>query len=385
MKNLAVINTTLHAKRENLTLVEDKMKKIIATRNEIKKAIEKRTVGKDLYAMESLVTRHENAIKAIEKEKEGLKREIEELENNLRSFNRNKQQKVKSEEQRDNSEIKWLGNYVRAKGSAIQERAGFTSVEGGALIPEELLKPLEIDDTLDLSRYVNVAKVNSGVGKYPVIKKSGNRMNTVEELAANPELAKPIIDEVHYEIETYRGFIPVSQEVIDDAKYDIEQLIVKEIKNQEINTKNTAIATLLKTATPKTVAGLDGLISLLNKDITQSYNTKLYISSSLYNELDLLKDKTGHYLMQNTIAVATGKSFKGREVIVLDDDVIGSAEGDLKGFVGDAKAFITLFDRKRASIKWVENGIYGQSLAGFVRFDTKVVDEDAGFYITYTD
>src|SRR5699024_10553833 len=124
---------------------------------------------------------------------------------------------------------------------------------------------------IDLSKFINNKKVNSASGKYPVIKKSGNKMNTVAELEANPELSKPTISNVDYDISTYRGYIPVSQEVIDDADYDVVGLIADEINDQELNTKNHAIATVLKTATAKTANGIDGLKEVFNVELKRVY------------------------------------------------------------------------------------------------------------------
>ncbi|WP_207640273.1 hypothetical protein [Mediterraneibacter gnavus] len=56
----------------------------------------------------------------------------------------------------------------------------------------------------------------------------------------------------------------------------------------------------------------------------------------------------------------------GREVVVLDDDMI-AGDGELKGFVGDPKSFCTFFDRKQTSVEWVDNQIYGKLLAGIVK------------------
>ncbi len=209
-------------------------------------------------------------------------------------------------------------------------------------------------------------------------------MTSVAELASNPELAKPTITEVPYDIETYRGYIPVSQEAIDDADYDVTGLIADEISDQELNTKNAAIATVLKTATAKAVTGFDGLKGVFNKDVKRVYNAKAIISASLFNELDITKDNSGRYLLQDDVTVKSGKRLFGHEVVVLDDDVIGTASGDLVGFIGDPKAFTTLFDRKKVSVKWVDNDVYGQLLAGFVRFDVEATDSEAGFYVTYT-
>ena len=137
-----------------------------------------------------------------------------------------------------------INAYVRSRG---QMRDGFTSVDGGALIPEELLTPqMKPEDVVDLRNYVKIVSVNSASGKYPVIAKAGSTMNTVAELAENPELANPEIEEIEYSVQTRRGYIPISQEVIDDADYDVTGLIREEISSQARNTTNKDIAAVLK-------------------------------------------------------------------------------------------------------------------------------------------
>lgn len=385
MANPVLIGAKLNLKRSSLKTVEDKITDLLAKRDELSASIDGVESEEDLTAIEGSVKENDDAIEAAEEEKSTLEEEIEELEKQLEASNRKKPNVGGKRNMPANVETREaIGEYVRSKG-ALKERAGFTSVEGGALIPEELLPAKkELVDVVDLTQYIRTVPVNRGSGKYPVIHKSNGKMNSVAELAKNPELAHPTFTEVNYDIETYRGYIPVSQEAIDDADYDIPGLIAEDIRDQDLNTKNEQIAAIFKTATAKAVTGLDGIVSLLNTGFKQVYTVKFYVSASLFNELDLLKDANGRYLLQDDITVASGKRIKGREVVVLDDDIIGEAEGDLVGFVGDAKEFCTLFNRKQASVKWVDNEIYGQLLAGYVRFDVKKVDDAAGYYITYS-
>lgn len=359
--------------------------KLVTRSEELEQSIEEAETDEEIEVVEGEIEKLEKEKTELEEKKTKLEGEIAELESELDRLNSKEPKSNKRSGEKMDGKLEVRGaiaEYVRSKG---QTRDGFTSVEGGALIPEELLTPEKApEDVVNLSNLVRVRKVNSGAGKYPVIKKSGSKMVSVAELEKNPELAKPAITEVTYNIETYRGYIPVSQEVIDDADYDVVGMIAEEIADQELNTKNAAIAAVLKTAPAKAVTGLDGLKAVFNKDIKKAYDAKAVISASLYNELDTLKDNDGRYLLQTDITVASGKRLFGKEVVVLDDDMIGEADGDLVGFIGDPKAFCTLFDRKRASVKWVDDNVYGQLLAGFVRFDVEVTDEDAGFYVTYT-
>lgn len=319
--------------------------------------------------------------------KSEIETEIEELRGKMKEYEKvpEKREKEKNMEKRS-EEIEEargaINAFVKSKGQVRE--SGFKEVDAGILIPEELLAPQEKpEDVVDLKNYVRNVRVNSASGKYPVISKSGSKMNTVAELEQNPELSKPKIENVDYSVETRRGYIPISQEAIDDADYDVTGIIRDEIDDQSRNTRNTDIAAVLKSATAKNVTGLDGLKDLVNKEIKKVYPVKFIISSSLYAELDKLKDKNGRYLLQDSITSASGKVLSGKEVIVLDDEMIAGA-GELKGFVGDPKSFCTFFDRKQTSVEWVVNQIYGKLLAGVVRYDVKKTDADAGFYITYT-
>lgn len=391
MTNPVVIGAKLNLKRNSLKTVEEKLRSLIAKRDELSASIDGVENEEDLAAIENEVNENDKAIDEVEDEKSSLEKEIEELESELERSNQKKPKSRSKEpggkgnmDKEKLQEVRSAINaYIRSKGTEVRE--GFKLVDGGALVPEELLTPEKApEDVVDLLQFVKNVPASSATGKYPVIKKSGTRMNTVAELEANPELAKPTITNVSYSIETYRGYIPVSQEVIDDADYDIVGLIDEEIRDQEVNTRNYAIATVLKTATAKTATSLDDIITLLNTGFKTAYQVKLYVSQSLFNELDLMKDGNGRYLLQDDITVASGKRLKGKEIVVLDDDMIGAAAGDKVAFVGDAKAFCKFFNRKQVSVKWVDHNVYGQMLAAFVRFDVKAGDTDAGYYVTYT-
>lgn len=389
-----MIQRKIDAYKEQLEEIRAKDKGFKTREEDLEASIDEANTEEEIQVLEEEVGKLEAEKQEHEQEKQRLEEKISQLEEELEELNRNAP-KNKTDKQGEDRNMKMdkeqlkevrsaINAYVRSKGAEVRQIEGFKLVDGGALVPEELLPPeKKPEDVVDLLRYVKNVPVKSASGKYPVIEKSGSRMNTVEELEQNPELQKPKITDISFDIKTYRGYIPVSQEVIDDANYDIVGLIAEEIRDQELNTRNYAIASVLKTATAKTVTGLDELITLLNTGFKTAYDVKLYISQSLFNELDLMKDNNGRYLLQDDITVASGKRLKGKEIVVLDDEMIGNAAGDLVGFVGDAKAFCKFFNRKQVSVKWVDHNIYGQMLAGFVRFDVQAGDTDAGYYVTF--
>ena len=301
-----------------------------------------------------------------------------------------KDEKKKEEENRSmeailddkkTNETRSINQFIRTKG---ETRDGLTTVGAEAVIPiDRITKPEKQPETVvDLRQHVGRVPVTTGTGSYPILKANKNKMISVAELAKNPALANPEFTKVNYEIATYRGYIPVSQEALDDSDVDLGGLVAEHIQRQSLNTSNAAIAAKLQTATAVSVTGIDDLKDIVNVKIDPAYAIKFVASQSFFNELDKMKDNDGRYLLQQDVTVASGYKLLGRELVVMADDVIGTAAGDKVAFIGDPSLFAKYFDRQQASVRWVDNEVYGQLLAGFVRFDVEVADKAAGFYVT---
>lgn len=320
-------------------------------------------------------------------EKAKLEEEIEELQKQVDEQNR-KAPTFKDVEQRGGKKLEErdaIAKFIRTGQTRDIEGLKTTDSGSAALIPTEVLKPHFLEKTRNpLLDLVQRVKVNSGSGKYPVIKKTDSKMASTDELKANPELGKPSISEIDYSINTYRGYIPVSQEMIDDADYDIMSIVEDEVFNQGENTELSLVATILKSATQADAAGFDGIKDIYNKKLKSIYKASIVVTQSMFAALDKVKDKNGRYMLQTDVASPTGYSFGGKTIYPVDDTVFG-AEGDMKFFIGDVSEFVKLFDRSQVSVKWVNNDIYGQLLGLFIRLDVKKVDAAAGFFGTYTD
>ena len=320
-------------------------------------------------------------------EKEQLEKEIEDLQNQVEELNR-KAPTYPSQEKRGGQKLEQrdaIAKYIRT--GQTRDIVGLKTTDSGsaALIPTEVLKPHFVNKTRNpLLDLVERVKVNSGSGKYPLIKKTDGVMVSTEELKSNPELGKPAISEIDYSIKTYRGYVPVSQEMIDDADYDIMSIVEDEVFNQGENTELSLVAAVLKKATQADAAGFDGIKDIYNKKLKSIYKASIVVTKSMFAALDKVKDKDGRYMLQTDVASPTGYSFGGKTIYKVDDTVFGD-EGDMKFFIGDVTEFVKEFDRAQVSVKWVNNDIYGQLLGLFIRLDIKKVDDEAGFFGTYTD
>ena len=349
--------------------------------------LDRAETDEEVSAVEKTVDDLQKEIEEKEAEKAQLEKEIDELEKQIEEQNR-KAPTYPSKEKRGGQKLEQrdaIAKYIRT--GQTRDIVGLKTTDSGsaALIPTEVLKPHFVNKTRNpLLDLVERVKVNSGSGKYPLIKKTDGVMVSTEELKSNPELGKPAISEINYSIKTYRGYVPVSQEMIDDADYDIMSIVEDEVFNQGENTELSLVAAVLKKATQADAAGFDGIKDIYNKKLKSIYKASIVVTKSMFAALDKVKDKDGRYMLQTDVASPTGYSFGGKTIYKVDDTVFGN-EGDMKFFIGDVTEFVKEFDRAQVSVKWVNNDIYGQLLGLFIRLDIKKVDDEAGFFGTYTD
>ena len=293
--------------------------------------------------------------------------------------------------------------YVRSKGAVAHEGLRFGETRDEVLVPINDITPTtdgvkktntkpvtseeivttpirEAKTVTDLKQFATIHKASKGSGKYPILRHATSKMVSVAELEKNPALAKPDFGNVVWEVQTYRGAIPVSQESIDDADVDLLGIIAESAQQIKVNTTNAAIANVIKTFAAETADDLDDLKKILNTKLDPAYEVSFVVSQSFYNSLDTIKDKNGRYLLQDSIISASGKTFAGKPVFVVSDELIG----ENAGFVGDIKRALLFVDRKDLGLRWADNEIYGQYLQAVVRFDVKKADEKAGFFVTFT-
>ena len=387
MHKSLILGARMRNKADKVVELEESIKEL-NKRSELEaKKLEQARTDEEVSAVEKNLEDIQKELDEKVAEIEKLEKEIEDLKNQVEELNR-KAPTYPSKEHRGGQKLEQrdaIAKYIRT--GQTRDIVGLKTTDSGsaALIPTEVLKPHFVNKTRNpLLDLVERVKVNSGSGKYPVIKKTDGVMVSTDELKSNPELGKPAISEIDYSIKTYRGYVPVSQEMIDDADYDIMSIVEDEVFNQGENTELSLVTAVLKTATQADAAGFDGIKDIYNKKLKSIYKASIVVTKSMFAALDKVKDKDGRYMLQTDVASPTGYSFGGKTIYKVDDTVFGN-EGDMKFFIGDVNEFVKEFDRAQVSVKWVNNDIYGQLLGLFIRLDIKRVDEEAGFFGTYTD
>lgn len=323
---------------------------------------------------------------AIQEEGEGTVVNAEKLEDDEEEKKKKKgakrdMAKILNNEVETNERVEGFADFIKTKGA---KREKVISDDVGVTIPEDIkyTPEKEVNTVQDLSQYVTKTSVKTASGKHPIVKRATAKFSTVAELEQNPELAKPNFETVNWEVNTYRGAIPVSEESIADSAINLTALIAENIQEQKVNTLNEKIGIVLKSFTAKEVSDVDALKAIINVDLDPAYERQIVCTQSFYQALDTLKDGNGRYYLNDSIINTSGLKLLGMNVTVVRDDLLG-LQGEAKAFVGDLKRGVFFADRSDLSVTWQDHNIYGRFLMGAFRFDVKKADENAGYFITF--
>ncbi|WP_239740537.1 MULTISPECIES: phage major capsid protein [unclassified Mammaliicoccus] len=369
-------------RKEALKYVESDLKKAKELRDEVK-SFDKKIAEKEeeLAIIEDLENKNSDEESSNNEESSDKSADVgekssenEEKSSEQRSVKRNNPKATKDKEIRKQKESEAVINFRNYL--LTQNTRSVKTTDEGVLVPEEISNKIEdfTDELEALDKLVDVRNVKTPIGKFPVrtdeTKKAG--LPTVQELEESPELGLRKLGEQKYEINTHRGLLKVSWEALDDG-VEVENIIVEELAEEITATKNVKILEALKGLTPKSVTTIGEVKTILNVELKKRYAKEFVVSSDVYDQLDQMKDKNGRYLLQESITSATGYKMFGKDIRVLDKEVIG--ENTM--FIGSLKDAVVLFLRKQLLVNYEIWNQYGKVFSPILRLDARLKNDKA--------
>ena len=377
--------------RADETKLKDDEKELEVALDEAETDEDVKTVEESADELEKKIQENADEIKKLEDEKAELEAQLAEIEDEQTDDEKDeekdgeKRKMAKKVEARNNKNTQDFANYIRTQGLEVRS---LNTTSGAVLVPVEVSQNvLELKDgQVDLTAYVTAQEVGTGQGKFPVAKRAAAILATKEELADIAEIADPLFIDVEYAVKTRIGQIAFSNELVEDSAIDVVAYAEKQMQRMVRNTNNKNILDVLNTFAVKNAIGADGLKSIVNIELDPELDTKFVVDQNAYQFIDTLKDTQGRYLLQDSIAFASGKSLFGKEVIVISNAIAPKAPVGGVGFVwaGDLAEAAAYFKRSDITAVWEKFDAFSKGLAVGVRSDYKTVDEKAGVKVKLT-
>lgn len=324
-----------------------------------------------------------------------------EKEDNTPTEEEVKEEKEKKEEK---NSIKAVADAIRKVAQSMNEGTG---TEGGYTVPEDIQTRIEElrEATFSLEQLVDVEPVTtmSGQRTYKT-RKQKKGFTKVGEKSKISQIEGPAFERIKYTIEKYAGYLPITNELLEDSDENLVNTILAWLADESRVTRNKLILDAVKTNEAEKIdEGIKGIKTVLNKKLGQAFKPTSYIitNDDGLDYLDQLEDNNGRPLLnpdptnQALMQLRAGASIVPIRVIPNDD--MPSEETKLPFIIGDLKEGIKLFDRKKVNIMTSNTAVVGDGdtainafeddmtiFRGIEREDVEVKDKKA-FYNCYIE
>lgn len=252
----------------------------------------------------------------------------------------------------------------KAAGDMMQEGV---DADGGYTVPEDIVtKIINLRDAKEsLLGEVRVIPVRTKSGRR-TIKKRGQHQGfaTVAEAAKFGKAATPQFATLSYEVEKRGGYLPVTNELLEDSDNNIAGVAQEWLADEARVTANKEILAVIKSKTAKDLKDLDGILKAwVGLGSTFRATSKLITNDDGLLWLGTLKDSNGRYLLTpnpaepHQLRLCVGPHIL--PVKTYDNDTISTADGKIPMILGDLKEGVAYWDRRQFSVKVSDVAVVG--------------------------
>lgn len=280
---------------------------------------------------------------------------------------------------------------TKAAGDFMQEGV---NADGGYTVPQDIVtRIINLRESKEsLLDEVRIIPVTTKHGRR-TIKKRGQHQGfaTVSEAAKFSKVATPQFTVLEYDIEKRGGYLPVSNELLEDSDNNIAAVAVKWLSDEARVTANKEILLVIQTKEAKDLKDLDGILAAwVGLGSTFRTTSKLITNDDGLMWLGTLKDANGRYLLTPNPAVPKElRLCVGPYMLPVktyDNDTIPTQNQKIPMILGDLKEGVVYWDRRVFSVKVSDTATVGDFNAfeqdmtiwrGSLRDDCTVRDDGA--------
>ena len=339
-----------------------------------------------LDEIDKLQEEYEVEKRLFENEKESAKlndEDVAKIEKNIAE---------KKEEKEDESSVQKFAKQIRNIAKGLNEG---TPADGGYTVPEDISTMVEErrEAKASLIDLVSIETVTTNKGSRTFKKRSQQKGFTkVGEGGKITSTSTPQFERMDYVISKYAGYLPITNELLEDTDTNIVNIIVEWLGDESRVTRNKIILDLIKTQDEVELDGLDDIKKVLNVTLGSAFKSTSVIvtNDDGLQYLDTLKDNDGKYLLQpnpaNPMEMRLAAGAITVPVKVIPNADLATTSNKIPFIIGDLKEGIRFFDRKQLTINTSNVAAIGELNAfeedltlfrGIEREDCKIRDEEA--------
>ena len=253
----------------------------------------------------------------------------------------------------------------KAAGDMMQEGV---DADGGYTVPVDIVaKIISLRESKEsLLNEVRVIPVTTKSGKR-TFKKRGQHQGfaTVAEAAKFGKAATPQFAVLEYSIEKRGGYLPVTNELLEDSDNNITAIATEWLADEARVTANKEILAVIQAKAAQDLKNLDGILEAwVRLGSTFRATSKLITNDDGLLWLGTLKDVNGRYLLTpNPAEPQQLRLCVGPHTLPVktyDNDTTPTAENKIPMILGDLKEGVAYWDRRTFSVKVFDQATIGE-------------------------
>lgn len=279
----------------------------------------------------------------------------------------------------------------KAAGDMVQEDV---DPDGGYTVPQDIVaKIIGLRESKEsLLDEVRIVPVKTKTGRR-VIKKRGQHQGfaTVAEAAKFGKTSTPQFTPLSYEIKKRGGYLPVTNELLEDSDNNIAAVAQEWLADEARVTANKEILAVIQGKEAKDLKDLDGILAAwAGLGGAFRSTSKLITNDDGLVYLGTLKDANGRYMLSpNPVEPQQLRLCIGPYTLPVktyDNEAIPTEGGKIPMIIGDLNEGVVYWDRRQFSVKVSDTAVVGEFNAfeqdmtiwrGSLRDDCTVRDDGA--------
>ena len=271
--------------------------------------------------------------------------------------------------------------------------------DGGYTVPEDIQTAVnhwpEIVDSLLSEIDVVPVATNKGARTYQKKADTEAFIDLDENGEITKEITAPQFERITYTIQDRAGFMPVSNDLVNDSDANIMGIVTEWLGRANIATANAKIMEIIKAKSQVAFEGIAGIKHAVNVTLGQAYKSgiKIITNDDGLDYLDNLVDQIGRPLLNPDPTDSAKLQLRCGTVVVpikvLQNKTLPSNGTKIPFIVGDLKQGIRKYDRQSMSLMASNVAVIGNFNAfamnmtlirAILRDDYKALDNDAYVY-----
>ena len=266
------------------------------------------------------------------------------------------------------ADLKALADAARAgfRGKDMNEGTG---ADGGYTVPADIQTRINRykEARFSLGQLIDHEPVSTNSGRRTYQTRAQHTGFTeVAEGGKITKVAAPKFEILEYAIKKYAGFLPVTNELLEDSDANISNTIIEWLGEEDLATDNAKIIAAVNAIEATALTGIKDIKKAITVTLALFKDSaKIVTNSDGLHYLDTLEDKNGRPLlspdpvkpMESYLSVGTRRI----PVVEVPNEILPTAEGGKIPFwMGDLHAFMKKFDRKQMTLTVTNTAAVGE-------------------------